>query len=304
MIVERWSPLNALYMTVITMTTIGFGEVEELSPRGRIFTLGLIVIGVIIASYAISSTVELITSQEFLEKIRNRRRRRELESISHHCIICGYGRLGRNITQELRTRNWPVIVIDVDDDVVQTCDQLGIPAVLGNAADERVLREAGIDRAQSLVAAARSDAENVFIVLTATSINPNLQIISRCNSEPSIPKLEKAGASTVISPYATAGRRIAQMITHPNVLSFLDGILEFGDHQMRLEEYVISQDSPLAGMTLQEAKLRVAILAVTHPDQNLLTHPNAETRLLPGAAVIAMGVDRELTEFSRLAKGI
>lgn len=303
MLIERWSLVDALYMTVITLTTIGYGEVRTLSPVGRMFTIGLIAIGVITASYAITTIIELFTSQEFLERIRNRRRRKVLAKISQHCIICGFGRLGRNLAKELKARDWPMIVIDLNDEAVEACHELALPVIQGNAADERILHEAGLERASSLVAAADSDAENVFIVLTARSINSKLQIISRCDSEPSIPKLEKAGANTVISPYVTAGRRIAQMLTHPNVMSFLDGILEFGDHQMRLEEFSIGLNSPLAGLTLQEAKLKVAILAVTHPEQPLLTHPNANTRLLPGASIIAMGVDQELDRLAQLVKG-
>jgi voltage-gated potassium channel len=288
---------------MITLTTIGYGEVKTLSPLGRIYTIGLIIIGVATASYAITVIIELFTSQEFLKQIRDHRRRRELEKICNHCIVCGFGRLGRNLARELKTRSFPMIVIDVREEVIEECHQLGIPAIYGNAADERVLREAGIDRARALVAAANSDAENVFIVLTAKGINQNLQIVTRCNSEGSIPKLEKAGADTVISPYVTAGRRIAQMLIHPNVVSFLDGILEFGDHQMRLEEFIIDEKSPLAGLTLQEARLKAAVLAVTHPEQALLSHPNAETKLLPGAALIVMGVDQELQNLAELVKG-
>jgi voltage-gated potassium channel len=303
MLIEGWSFVDALYMTMITLTTIGYGEVKTLSPLGRIYTIGLIIIGVATASYAITVIIELFTSQEFLKQIRDHRRRRELEKICNHCIVCGFGRLGRNLARELKTRSFPMIVIDVREEVIEECHQLGIPAIYGNAADERVLREAGIDRARALVAAANSDAENVFIVLTAKGINQNLQIVTRCNSEGSIPKLEKAGADTVISPYVTAGRRIAQMLIHPNVVSFLDGILEFGDHQMRLEEFIIDEKSPLAGLTLQEARLKAAVLAVTHPEQALLSHPNAETKLLPGAALIVMGVDQELQNLAELVKG-
>jgi voltage-gated potassium channel len=304
MFIEKWSFLDALYMTIITMTTIGYGEVKALSDQGQMFTIGLIVIGVVIASYAITTTVELLTSREFLEQIRYRRRRRELEKICHHCIICGYGRLGRNLARELKARGCPMIVIDLKNEAIETCHQAGIPAILGNAADEQILHEAGIDRAGSLVAAADSDAENVFIVLTAKSINPDLKIISRCNSEPSIPKMEKAGVDTVISPHAIAGRRIAQMLIRPNVVSFLDGILEFGDQQMRLEEFIIDQNSPLAGLTLKEAKLKVAVLAVTYPEQTLLlSHPNAVPKLLPAAAIIVMGVEQELYKLAEMVKG-
>ena len=303
MVIEGWPFVDALYMTMITLTTIGYGEVQKLSTAGRIYTIVLIIIGVFTASYALTSVYELFTSQEFLNQIRNRRRRRALEKICNHCIICGFGRLGRNLAHELNNRHYPMIVIDIREEAIEQCHQLGWPAVLGNAADEQVLQEANIDRAKALVAAANTDAENVFIVLTAKGINPNLHVITRCNDEGSIPKLEKAGAKTVISPYATTGRRIAQMLIHPNVISFLDGILEFGDHQMRLEEFIIDAKSPLAGLTLQEARLKVAVLAVTHPDQHLLTHPNAETKLLPGAAIIVMGIEQELQKLKEMVKG-
>ena len=303
MVFEGWSFVDAFYMTAITITTIGFGEVQPLSIAGRIFTLGLIVIGVLIASYSVGAVIESITSVEFREYLHTRRRRRQVAKITNHCIICGFGRMGRSLAGELRLRNTPLIVIDQDSEVIERCDHLGLPAIPGNAADELILYEAGIERASSLVAAANSDAENVFIVLTAKSIRPDLQIIARAHSEASIPKLEKAGVSTVISPYAIAGRRVAQMLTHPNVTSFLDGILEFGGQQMRLEEFVIGQDSPLAGLTLREARLSVTVLAVSHPDQALLTHPNSDTRLLPGAAIIAMGIDSELNKLVRIVKG-
>jgi len=303
MFIEGWSFLDSLFMTIITMSTIGYGEVRALTAEGRIFTIGLIVFGVIIASYAITTVVEMLTSQGFLEQIRYRRRRRELDRIRDHAIICGFGRLGRSLARELQARGCPMIVIDINTEALEICRSMDIPAILGNAADENNLAEAGIDRARSLVAAANSDAENVFIVLTAKSLKPDLQIISRCNSESSVAKLEKAGVDTVISPHAIAGRRVAQLLTRPNVLSFLDGILEFGDHQMRLEEFIIDEKSPLAGLTLRDARLKVAVLAVSHPDQTLLSHPNADTRLLPGAAIIVMGVEQELNRLAEVVKG-
>jgi voltage-gated potassium channel len=302
-LIEGWSLVEALYMTVITMTTIGYGEVRPLSIAGRIFTIGLIAFGVITGTYAISTVVEMLTSEEFQEHIHNRRRRQALGKINQHCIICGFGRMGRSLAKEMKLRKSPCIVIDQNELVIARSHELGLPAILGNAADERILQEAGIERASSLVAAANSDAENVFIVLTAKRMNPQLHIISRCNSEASVPKLETAGANTVILPYAIAGRRIAQMLTHPNVTSFLDGVLEFGGEQMRLEEFVIAPNSPLAGLTLRDAKLEATVLAVSLPGHTLLAHPNADTKLLSGAAVIVMGIDQQLNKLADLAKG-
>jgi voltage-gated potassium channel len=289
-------------MTVITITTIGFGEVRALSTLGRIFTMGLILVGVLTASYAITTMIELFASEEFQKQLGQRRRRKTLEKIDNHCIICGFGRMGRSLANDLLARGAAMVVIDQDADMVERCHQLGIPAILGNAADERVLQEAGIERAGSLVAAANSDAENVFIVLTASGLKPGLPIIARCNSEASIPKLEKAGASSVISPYAIAGRRIGQMLTRPRITSFLDGILEFGGEQMRLEEFIIDESSPLVGLTLREARLKVAVLAIAQPDQELLSHPKADTRLLPGAAIIVMGTEQNLKQLAQMVK--
>lgn len=303
MLIEGWTFIEALYMTVITMATIGFSEVRPLSTEGRIFTLALIVFGVITATYSVSKVIELFTSAELQEQLRDRRRRRALVQISQHCIICGFGRMGRSLAGELKTRGAPFIVIDQNGEAVEKCHHLGWPVVPGNAADERILREAGIERASSLVAAANSDAENVFIILTAKSIRPDLPIIARTHSEASIPKLERAGAGTVISPYAIAGRRVAQLLTHPNVTSFLDGVLEFGGEQMRLEEFIIGPHSPIAGLTLRETQLNVTVLAVSHPEQTMLAHPNSNTRLLPGAAIIVMGIDSELNKLAQIVKG-
>lgn len=300
MIIEGWSFLDALYMTTITITTIGYGEVLPLSPGGRLYTIALIVVGVVIASYTVTAIIELLTSEKFLREMRNRRRRRMLSKLDNHCIICGFGRMGSSLAAELYSYGTPVVAIDPAPPAVERCEALGILALQGSGADDRVLREAGIQRAKSLVAATKSDAENVFIILTASGINPNLQIISRCNSEASIEKLKKAGANTVISPYSIAGKRIANMITHPNVTSFLDGVLEFGDRKMRLEEFVVSPGSRLAGLSLKEARLNVVVLAVHTPGHTVFTHPNADTILLPGSAFIAMGLEEDLLKLADL----
>ena len=302
MIIEGWDALDAFFMTIITMTTIGFGEVRPLSQAGRIFTIGLIVTGVITATYAVTTIVEVFSSNEILIQLRNRRQRKALDQISDHCVICGFGRMGRSLARELQARGKAVVAVDPLDDAIEQCRLLGVSAIQGSAANEDILRQAGIERATSLVVATGSDAENVFIILTARHIQPFLQIISRCHAEDSISKLEAAGADTVISPYSIAGRRIAHVLTHPTVTNFLDGVLDFGDHKMRLGEFIVGEHSQLAGLTLGEAKLNVTVLAVNHPDQQVFAHPNADTKLLAGAAVIVMGLDRELDQLEQQFK--
>lgn len=300
MLIEGWSFLDAFFMTMITISTIGYGETQPLSDGGRLFTIFLIFLGVGTASYAITRIIELAVSQDVLTLFQQRERQRRLEQLEKHTIICGFGRVGRSVARALHEEGAPCVVIDPDPEVIERCLQMGFPTVMGNGADEHILDEAGIDRAEALVSAAKSDADNVFIVLTARSINPRLKIISRCNIDSSIAKLEKAGADSVISPYAITGHRIAQMLTRPNVVNFLDGILQFGDHQMRIEEFIITEKSPLAGLTLLEAKLKVAVLAVDHPGEMVSTHPNAHTKLLPGTAIIAMGIPEELDKLEKI----
>jgi voltage-gated potassium channel len=303
MLIEGWGMLDALYMTTITITTIGYGEVNAMSSGGRIFTILLIIVGVVMASYTVTSIISLFTSEQFLRELRSRRRRRMLKDISHHCIICGFGRMGISLAAELQARGTAVVAIDPQDEAIEQCRRLGFVALQGNASDDHILREAGIERAGSLVAATKSDAENVFIILTARSLNPGLTIIARGNDESSIAKMEKAGADTVISPYSLTGRRVAHMLTHPGVTNFLDGVLDFGDQQMRLEELMVEGASPVANMSLREARLNAVVLAVNHPDHGVFTHPSADTQLTPGMSIIVMGQDMELAKLNLLLRG-
>jgi voltage-gated potassium channel len=302
MLIEGWPMIDSLYMVIITMSTIGYGEVNNLSFWGRVFTIILIMTGVVIGSYAASATIETLTSSEFHQERRSSKRYRRLQRINQHTIVCGYGRLGRSLANELRERRVPFIVIDIDPNAVESCNKLGIPIIQGNAADEKILNEAGIERAKSLVTAAKSDAENVFIILSARGLREDVEIIARCNSEASISKLKRAGAHTVISPYDLAGRRIAHIITTPRITQFLDGILEIGAQQLRLEDFVIGEKSPLVGLTLKEAQLKVNVLAISRPDHGIVSHPNANTLLLPGVEIVVMGQDEELKQLAQLVK--
>lgn len=303
MLIEGWPWFDALYMVVITMTTIGYGEVRDLSIEGRVFTMGLIIVGVITGSYAVSTTIETLTSDDFHRQRQALKRLRQLKRIANHTIICGYGRLGRSLVQELQERNAPVIVIDPAAEKIQYCDEHHIPAIQGNAANEEILREAGVHRAKSLVAAASSDAENVFIVLSACDLNPNLEIIARYNSEESVSKMKRAGAQSVISPHTIAGRRISHMLVNPRVTRFLDGVLQIGQQRLRLEDFEIGPNSPLIGKTLREARLDVNILAVSPANEDAISHPTADTMLEPGVEIVVIGLDEDLKALQKLVTG-
>jgi len=302
---EGWSALDSLYMTVITLTTVGFSEIQAPSPAGKVFTILLILGGVGAYAYAFSSLFNLFLSDAARKNRQRRRRLHMIDKLSDHVIVCGYGRMGSQISARLEDEQLPFVVIDVDEKAVELCERSGRHALHGNAANEETLKLAGISRACSLITVTDADAENVFVVLTARGLRPDLQIIARANYEDSEPKLLRAGANRVIMPYAIAGRRMVSLVTRPGVADFLDVVMHSPELELWLEEIVLSRDSPLEGRSLAEVNPRsefgVTVLAIYPPDQPLLTYPDAPTRLQAGARLIAMGTRDGLQRFAKHA---
>lgn len=299
--VEGWSWLEALYMTVITLTTVGFGEINPLSPAGRFFTILVIIGGVGLAAYALSFGAEVIATGELARMIRTRRK----VKLKDHCIVCGFGRVGRYVAAELERENIQFVVIDKEDSAIEICQQKNYPFVQGNAAEEETLRQAGIASAKFLVASVNADAENVFIILTVRELREDLFIIARCNFEESTPKLKKAGANQVISPYALTGHRIVHMISRPSITEFLDVVLHSENTELWLEEIDIQSGSILANQTLGDARIRnemgVTVLAIDLPQKKVITHPKADTVLLEGARLIVLGTRDQLKNLHSMA---
>jgi len=244
---ERMSPVDSLYMTVITISTVGFGEVRELSSLGRIFTIGLIIGGGIIVAYSLSVSAEFLMSGEWQSILKKRRRSRMVSNLSDHVIVCGFGRVGRRVSDELTQEGVPFIVVDTRPERIQHAEELGYISMEGNAAKETVLKEAGIGKARALIAAVNSDSENVFIVLTARSLSEDIQIIVRANYEDSEPKMIRAGANRTIVPYDISGKRMVTMLMRPSVSDFLDEVAHAGGLELLIEEIRIESDLPLAG---------------------------------------------------------
>ena len=251
--IEDWSLIQALYMTVITLTTVGFGEVEPLSQQGRLFTICLILLGVGLAAFLLSSIFEHVMSEEWRHRWRVRRRHKVINRMQDHVIICGLGRMGSFVVEQLERENCTFLVIEIDEDVARAGERDGYSVLQGNAADEETLKQAGIDRARTLVAAANSDAENVFIVLTARELNPDIQILARAQLESSETKLKRSGANRVILPYALGGQRIVSLVRRPGVADFLDVAMHSGELELRLDEVMVAAGSELTGVTLAEA---------------------------------------------------
>ena len=305
--IERMSWLDALYMTVITLSTVGYGEVHPLSPHGRLFTIGLIAGGGALAAYAAGTAIEYLSSGEWRDFLEARRETRMLRGMQDHYLICGFGRVGRHVTQELIDQGLHVAVIDSDSQVLSRLKSLQISTIVGNASDEAVLTEAGILQAKGLVACASSDAENLLIVLTARLMNPRLQIVARAIDEASEFKLKKAGADRVVLPYQLAAFRTITCLVRPAVADFLWEVARVGGLELFLEQIPLREGSCLVGQTLAQAQLRnrfnVTIVGCRLPDGTLSVRPTAETVLEAGKELIALGTHEELKAFARLASG-
>lgn len=305
-VLEGLTPLDAVYMTVITLSTVGFGEVKPLSTEGRLLTLFLIFGGGGVAAYVVSGAAEVIFSGDWRRFWEMRRRTRVLAQLKDHVIVCGYGRVGRHIAQTLKAESLPFVVIDLNAEKVARLTGDGVLALTGNAANEARLKEAGIERARALMVAANSDAENVFIVLTARSLRADLLIVARANFEESESKLLKAGANRVILPYRIAGRRMVTVLMRSAVADFLDEVSHASGLELLLEQVPVAAGSALAGRTLAETQLRtrldVNVLACRTPGGALNAHPNGATVLEAGAELIVLGADENLQQLMTLAQ--
>lgn len=303
--VEGWSWSDALYMTVITLATVGYGETNPLGDRGRIFTISLILMGVISIGYLVNRFTEAIVQGYFQEGMRLRQRRRLIDTLTEHYILCGFGRTGRQIALEFKAEGIPFITVDSDIDQIEAAQELGCIAALGDATLDETLLKVGIERAVCLVAALPSDAENLYTVLSAKTLNPQIRAIARASTEEALTKLKRAGADAVVSPYITGGRRMAAAALRPQVLDFMDGVLSGSDRSFYLEEFLLDpQACPAVGQTLREASLRsqtgALVLAIRRVDGNLIAGPTGETVLMAGDLLICMGTAEQLRELNRL----
>lgn len=303
--VEGWPWLDALYMSVITLATVGFAEVHPLGDRGRIFTIVLILTGIVVIAYILNSFTEALIQGHFQAGLRLRQRRKLMQSLTDHHIICGFGRTGRQVAAEFSTEAIPFIVVDLDETSVGEAQHLGLIAFQGDATHDQVLFQAGIERARCLVAALPSDAENLYTVLSAKTLAPTIRTIARASTEEAVQKLQRAGADVVVSPYITGGKRMAAAALRPQVVDFIDGILAGADRTVYIEEFLISgEHCPKIGQTLGKARLRLKsgalILAIRRADNSLIVGPNADTVLCPGDRIIGMGSSDELVRLNQI----
>jgi len=291
--IERWSWFDSFYMVVITLSTIGYSEVHPLSTMGRAFNIGLIITGGVLVALAIGTLTQALLEFELTQFFDRRRMERQISRLSKHYIICGAGRVGRSAARELANKPASFVIIENDEAKAQRLPE-GWPVLVGDATHESTLQQARITEAAGLVAATTTDANNIFIVLNARSLNPQLKIIARASEDEAAKHLIKAGAHSVVSPYSFAGHRIAQGLLRPNVLDFLDlATARDGKYEMIIEEIVIPKGSPFAGTTVGASRIHhdfgVIILAVKRADGHTLFNPQATHPIMGGDCLIAMG---------------
>jgi voltage-gated potassium channel len=304
-VIEGWSFLDSLYMTITTITTVGYMEVHPLSQAGRIFSIFLIVGGVGGALYILTTIVGYILEGQFGITMGRRRMKTKIAKLKGHFILCGYGRVGQEIAQVFSEEKTPFLIIDNNEETIAKAEEAGYLCLLADATSDETLKEAGIERARGLVAAVGSDAENTYITLSARGLCPELFIESRCASSEAEDKLNRAGADRVISPHAIGGRRMAMLALRPAVVDFIDTVIYGPGRELELENVDVGSGSSLIGKTLEEARSRVGItiLAMRKQSGKLLANPPGEEIIEDGNRLIVIGTKKRLSALESVFEG-
>lgn len=306
MVVEKgWTFLDALFMTVTTLTTVGYGEVKPLDVKGRIYTIVLILFGVGLLIYILSDAAELLIEANPTAFLSRRRMKERISKLSGHQILCGFGRTGQEVARLFVQNGVQFVVIETDLDHVKLAEQQGFLIIQGDATADHVLEEAQVQQAAGIVCTLPDDAANTFITLSAKGLNENITVVCRAANPGSEGKMLRAGAASVISPYVICGRRMATAVTHPLVLEFLDVAMHSPTYDLRLEQVVIAANSPLVGSTLRDANIKQAsgamVLAINQGGK-LFTNPPPEAVFQSGDELIVLGADEELKKVRQLAE--
>ena len=292
--ISDFSWIDAVYMTVITVTTVGFGEVHPLDQEAKIFTIILILTSVIIVGYALKIITEYIISKNNINELKQKKMQKKIDALSGHVIICGFGRNGKQTAKKLATHNRTFVVIEKDEQVIQKHQNDSMLFVRGDANEDEVLIAAGIHRASCLISALPNDSENVFVVLSTRQMNPDVRIISRASQETSYSKLKLAGANNVILPDRIGGDHMASLVVVPDLLEFVDNLSIVGDQSINIEEVSVEQLYDTAQQkTILELDLRkkTGCNVIGYKDQHGKYHinPEADQKLVPGSKVIVLG---------------
>tara|TARA_B110000091_G_scaffold206660_1_gene243791 strand:+ start:368 stop:1366 length:999 start_codon:yes stop_codon:yes gene_type:complete len=305
MVLSDYSFVDALYMTVITITTVGFGEVKPFTPEEKIFTVFLILTSITVFGYAVSTFSEYLVSGKLFEQFKHRKVEKKIKSLKGHTIVCGFGRNGKQAILKLKNYNQQLVVVEKDKEIVAELDVNNLLNIQGDATLDETLLRAGIKNAATLITALPSDADNLFVVLTANQLNSTCKIISRASNESSYSKLKIAGASNVIMPDKLGGDHMASLVVTPDVIEFVDRLTIEGETTANLEEVAVD-DLPkkYINKTILDLDLRretgCTVIGIRTPDRDYIINPEAATVLTIGSSLIVLGRPEQIIKLREL----
>lgn len=301
--IEGWGFLEALYMVIITVATVGFREVHPLSPAGMVFTMVLIVFGILTISYIVRLFSEYILELKLEERFNNRMTN-SIKHLQDHQVICGYGRVGQEVARELSAEEVPFVVIEKDPTLVVSCTADGYLCVEGDASDEEILQAAGILHAKGFISCLGDDSATVLAIITAKGLNTDLFIVARANNDINANKLMKIGANRVVSPHQIGGFRMAGFALNPTVADFLDDVQDLSNQEVQINDIIISNNSPMAGHTiadkLSNRTYGVTVLAIHKPNGEAIINPIGDTHMEAGDRLILLGTRERLSDVLKL----
>ena len=302
-VIEGWGFFDSLYMTIITLTTVGYHEVHELSQEGRAFSMVLILFGVGTMFYTFGVVARVILEGELREILGRRKLTKKIEGLKNHYIVCGYGRMGKIICREITDARVPFIVVEKTSEVIASMDK-DLLSLQGDSTQDNVLKDAGIDRALGLISVLSSDADNLYVVLSARGLNPKLRIVARASEEGAEQKLLRAGADKVISPYHLGGLRIAHTVLKPAVVDFIEFATKSGNLELQMEEIRVKESSHILDRSLDECGIRknlgIIIVAIKRSTGEMEFNPTSTSVIRQGDTLVAMGETRQLEALEKL----
>lgn len=304
MFLEGYNFTDALYLTIITVATVGYGDMVPHHPGGKILTVLLVLVGVSFVMYMFSKIVEAMVEGGLREILGKRQMKKQLSKLNNHYIVCGHGRIGGVICQTLYDNGKSFVVIENKQDEIQKILDMGYVAIEGEASQDEILLQAGIKRARGLITVVSSDADNVFVTLTAKGLNPQINVLARSSGATGAEaKLKRAGADKVISPYFIGGRRMAQCILRPNVTDFIDLTMYTPDMELCLDEILITEKTPLHGQTLMQSNLRkkydIIVIGIKRTGHDMQFNPKPESTILSGDILIVLGKNDQISALEK-----
>lgn len=305
MLIERWSFYDSLFMTVTTITTVGYREVRPLDDTGRLFTIFLLLFGVGTAFYLLTTFVAMVIEGDLGEAFGLTRMKSRIDRLRDHYILCGYGRVGEEIAREFVERGLEFVIVENNPDAVQRAIDRDLPLIEGDAASDEVLMQAGVMRAKTLLAASDSDSGNTYITLTAKALNPEIFVVARAGKRESEARARRAGAERVISPYSLSGRRMALSAIQPNIVDFMDTLAVGRAAGQILAEIEVSEESGLFGLYIRHLNesSRVSILGVQRKSGELIVGPREDVRLELGDRLMVVGPESDVSAMSQHQQG-